>query len=155
MSWNSKVLWTEGLFLQPHHFQQHDRYFERLIDQKAAVLQPYPWGIHALSINADLLALGKVAIAEARGILPDGTPFNIPDDDPPPDPLQLDENVKEQTVYREKNGDRPSLAVGPAGEVGVKGGVTGDEMEVPYEEREFRKLSERPPGMPIPAVGAR
>ena len=60
--------------------------------------------------------------------------------------------VDEQTVYREKNGDRPSLAVGPQGEVAVKGGVSGDEMEVPYEEREFRKLSERPPGMPIPAV---
>jgi type VI secretion system protein ImpJ len=43
--------------------------------------------------------LGKVAITEARGILPDGTPFNIPDDDPPPDPLQLDENIKEQIVY--------------------------------------------------------
>ena len=28
MSWDSKVLWTEGLFLQPHHFQQADRYAE-------------------------------------------------------------------------------------------------------------------------------
>ena len=31
MSWDSKVLWTEGLFLQPHHFQQADRYTEALI----------------------------------------------------------------------------------------------------------------------------
>jgi type VI secretion system protein ImpJ len=99
MSRNSKVLWTEGLFLQPHHFQQHDRYLEWLVDKKSAVLQPYPWGVHALSINSDLLAMGKVAITEARGMLPDGTPFNIPDDDPPPDPLELDENVKEQIVY--------------------------------------------------------
>ena len=26
MSWYTKVAWTEGLFLRPHHFQQNDRY---------------------------------------------------------------------------------------------------------------------------------
>ena len=31
MSWDSKVLWTEGLFLQPHHFQQAARYTEALV----------------------------------------------------------------------------------------------------------------------------
>jgi len=31
MSWENKVVWTEGLFLQPQHLQQHDRYFERLV----------------------------------------------------------------------------------------------------------------------------
>jgi type VI secretion system protein ImpJ len=31
VSWDSKVLWTEGLFLQPHHFQQADRYTEALV----------------------------------------------------------------------------------------------------------------------------
>ena len=36
---NSKVLWTEGLFLQPHHFQQHDRYLERLVDKQALELE--------------------------------------------------------------------------------------------------------------------
>ena len=25
------MLWTEGLFLQPHHFQQSDRYAEALV----------------------------------------------------------------------------------------------------------------------------
>ena len=60
--------------------------------------------------------------------------------------------VVEQVIYRSKDGDRPGLVVGPAGEVGVKGGISGEEMEVPYEEREFKRLSERPPGMPIPAA---
>ena len=31
MSWDSKVLWTEGLVLQPPHFQQADRYTEALV----------------------------------------------------------------------------------------------------------------------------
>ena len=28
MSWDNKVVWSEGMFLRPQHFQQHDRYLE-------------------------------------------------------------------------------------------------------------------------------
>ncbi len=99
MSWNNKVLWSEGLFLQPHHFQQHDRYLEHLVASKTSLGTPHPWGIRQLILDADLLTMGKIAIAEASGLLPDGTPFNIPADDPPPRPLEIDETVKEQVVY--------------------------------------------------------
>ena len=34
MSWYSKVAWKEGLFLQPHHLQQADRYQEKLIEAR-------------------------------------------------------------------------------------------------------------------------
>ena len=26
MTWQNKVMWTEGMFLQPQHFQQQDRF---------------------------------------------------------------------------------------------------------------------------------
>ncbi|WP_447531943.1 hypothetical protein, partial [Pseudomonas aeruginosa] len=29
MSLDSKVVWSEGMFLNPQHFQQQDRYIER------------------------------------------------------------------------------------------------------------------------------
>ncbi len=48
MSWDSKVLWTEGLFLQPHHFQQADRYTEALVAGLARRIVPYAWGVSAL-----------------------------------------------------------------------------------------------------------
>lgn len=32
MSWNNRVVWSEGMFLRPQHFQQHDRYLETLVD---------------------------------------------------------------------------------------------------------------------------
>jgi len=99
MSWNSKVLWSEGMFLQPHHFQQHDRYLEHLVGATSAVATPYPWGIRRLTVDADLLSLGKVTLKETEGLLSDGTPFNLPADDPLPPPLELDETVKEQVVY--------------------------------------------------------
>jgi type VI secretion system protein ImpJ len=110
MSWNSKVLWSEGMFLQPHHFQQHDRYLEHLIDSKSAVATPYPWGVERLTVDADLLAMGKIALVEAKGLLPDGTPFSIPADDPPPPALELDESIKEQILYLALPLRQPGLA---------------------------------------------
>lgn len=58
--------------------------------------------------------------------------------------------VVEQIPYREKGLSRPQLiANSQTGEVAIRGGVNALEMETPYEEREFRRLSERPPGMPV------
>jgi len=48
MSWNSKVIWSEGMFLQPQHLQQHDRYLQRQLETRAAGLHPYSWGFTAL-----------------------------------------------------------------------------------------------------------
>lgn len=89
MSWYSKVVWSEGMFLQPQHFQQQDRYTEALVRQSCDSLRPYGWGVTHLALDREALALGRIAITAARGLLPDGTPFNIPDHDPPPVPLEV------------------------------------------------------------------
>ena len=78
MSWESKVIWSEGMFLQPQHFQQHDRYLERLIDARARPAMPYGWGFTTLELDEAALAMGKVALAAASGLFPDGTPFDFP-----------------------------------------------------------------------------
>ena len=36
MTWHNKVMWTEGMFLQPQHFQQQDRYAARQLDARLA-----------------------------------------------------------------------------------------------------------------------
>jgi len=99
MSWNNKVIWSEGLFLRPQHFQQMDRYYEKLVRSRVAALRPYPWGITELKLNNELLGLGKFAIEEARGVLEDGTPFSIPDDAEHPAPLDIPENTRNSVVY--------------------------------------------------------
>ena len=43
MSWYSKVVWSEGLFLRPHHLQQTDRYLEHLVENRTRHASPYPW----------------------------------------------------------------------------------------------------------------
>lgn len=85
MSLDSRVVWSEGMFLNPQHFQQQDRYLERYIDSKCAAYGAYGWGVQDFEIDQQLLKLGKISLLHAKGVFPDGTPFNFPDvDDVPP-----------------------------------------------------------------------
>lgn len=99
MSWNNRVVWSEGMFLRPQHFQQHDRYLENLLDGRCRSLVPLGWGFSELQLDGALLGQGKLAIVSARGVLPDGTPFNIPADDPAPAPLEIDDNLRNAEIY--------------------------------------------------------
>jgi len=99
MSWNNKVIWSEGLFLRPQHFQQQDRFLEQFVEQRTGRLRSYAWGFTELKLDSDLLGIGKVAIASARGVFPDGTPFNIPENDDPPPPLDIVEAHRGSRVY--------------------------------------------------------
>jgi len=99
MSLDSKVIWTEGMFLNPHHFQQQERYFERYIDGKCSAYGAYGWGINKIEIDHQLLKLGKLSIIKAKGVFPDGTPFSFPDQNNPPPVFEVPENTHEQIVY--------------------------------------------------------
>ncbi len=99
MSLSSKVIWSEGMFLNPQHFQQYDRYVERYIDAKCSALGAYSWGLQSLEIDQQLLKLGKLSIQRGQGVFPDGTPFNFPDVDDAPNVLDLPEGVHNTLVY--------------------------------------------------------
>ena len=99
MSWRARVVWSSGMFLQPHHFQQETRYIERLVDARARCVSPFAWGFSDLQLDEGLLALGKLGLAQAAGMLPDGTPFAMPQLDPLPPPLALADDVKGELIY--------------------------------------------------------
>ncbi|WP_412460925.1 type VI secretion system baseplate subunit TssK [Pseudomonas sp. SC11] len=99
MSWNNRVVWSEGMFITTQHFQQHDRYLETFIDARSRPLSTAAWGFSELLIDQGLLAQGKLAIISARGLLPDGTPFDIPRDDLPPPPLEIPEDLRDAVIY--------------------------------------------------------
>lgn len=90
MSSRNPVLWPEGLFVKPQHFQQAARASEAAIHQRIESLHASFYGFSELQLNDEYLSLGKIAITKARGIMPDGTVFDIPADLPAPPPLQID-----------------------------------------------------------------
>ncbi|MCP4695360.1 MAG: type VI secretion system baseplate subunit TssK [Gammaproteobacteria bacterium] len=99
MSWQSKVVWSEGLFVRPQHFQQQDRYIENLVESRYSGIHAYPWGIESMEIDREKLALGKFALRKCRAILPDGTVLNIPGHMPAPPAIDIPENLKNETVF--------------------------------------------------------
>jgi type VI secretion system protein ImpJ len=99
MSWYTKVAWTEGLFLRPHHFQQNDRYHEHLLESRVRYATPYPWGFTALEIDRDLAQQSKFALRRASGVMPDGTPFDIPADSPLPPSIVVPDSTAQQIVW--------------------------------------------------------
>ncbi|MDX7985945.1 type VI secretion system baseplate subunit TssK [Xenorhabdus sp. 12] len=86
-----KVIWTEGMFLRPHHFQQSENYLESYVRDWGIAQAPYYWGFLTLELNQPLLEQGKVMISSASGIFPDGTPFRFTEANAPV-PLQIAEN---------------------------------------------------------------
>ena len=89
MSSRNRVIWREGLFIKPQHFQQQQRHSEYALHARLSALSDYFYGLQTLVINEDYLGFGRIALVGATGILPDGTVFNIPNDDVLPTPCLL------------------------------------------------------------------
>ena len=98
MSWRSKVIWSQGMFLQPHHFQQEARHVEHLVDMRLRATGPHAWGFFELVLDEGALALGRLGIVRAQGILPDGTPFMMPQYDAAPATLDVPADTKDELV---------------------------------------------------------
>ncbi len=72
------------MYLAPHHFQVQSRYFEDSIHFAISALCYEPYGFIGCGLDAEALRNGTLSLLHARGILPDGTPFQMPDSDPLP-----------------------------------------------------------------------
>jgi type VI secretion system protein ImpJ len=99
MSSNNRVVWSEGLFLRPQHFQQQTRYFERYVESRGRQLRAHSWGFTELEFERGLLSIGKLGLRRAAGVFPDGTPFSMPDDEPLPAPLELTPQIRDERVF--------------------------------------------------------
>ena len=110
MSWNSKVIWSEGMLLQPQHLQQHDRYLHMLLENRVAGLRAYSWGFRDLKIDEQQLALGKISLLACNGVLPDGSPLSLPAEDDLPVPIDVPEDARNVLVMLALPTRRPGIA---------------------------------------------
>jgi type VI secretion system protein ImpJ len=85
----SKVVWSEGMHLGPHHFQVQSRFFEAITHFGISQLWFEPYGVVGLELDGEALRNGTVSLVHARGIFQDGLPFNMPESDPLPAPRAI------------------------------------------------------------------
>src|SRR5690554_3045795 len=99
MAVTNRVVWSDGLFIKPQHFQQQQRYLEHQINERALAVSDYLYGFSDLELHAEFLSFGRVGLVPACALLPDGTPFNLPKDDVMTKPLECtDASVANQVV---------------------------------------------------------
>src|SRR5690606_36932757 len=84
-----KVVWSEGMFLRPHHFQQMERHLEHRSGVHTQCAAGVFWGFRTLQLDLDALALGRLALTQATGVFPDGTPFDFSSPEDAPEALEL------------------------------------------------------------------
>ena len=85
----SKVLWGEGLFLRPQHFQRQDAYHEAQLHQTAVAIHPYAWGVRSLQIDKEALVNSSLRFDDLSAVFPDGSIYNAPRDDALPPAISL------------------------------------------------------------------
>lgn len=93
---NAKILWGEGLFLRPQHFQQQDAHTEALNRRTLLSANPFAWGVRDLELDMDSLKNGVLRFNRIDVIFANGNFFTAPDVDQLPAPLALDATVTEE-----------------------------------------------------------
>ncbi|VEJ54403.1 type VI secretion system baseplate subunit TssK [Pragia fontium] len=89
MANKNRVIWREGLSIAPQHLQQQQRHIDYLIHGRVDAAVNYSYGFSRLSIDHEMLKLGRISITDAAGVMPDGTLFDIPFEDIPPQPIEI------------------------------------------------------------------
>ena len=78
MELQKQVVWKEGIFISPQHFQQQALHFKSYIHNYASTVgYTKHYGLGDITVNTDLLKMGKIAISDCFGLFPDGHYFHL------------------------------------------------------------------------------
>lgn len=99
MSSNSRVLWSQGVFLQPHHFQQMERSLRTDTVALGTQVRSHPWGFSGIGIDPSALRQSQFTLNRCAGRFPDGVAFDAPGADRLPQPIVIDGSMVGKTVY--------------------------------------------------------
>ena len=87
----SKIVWSEGMYLAPHHFQAQNRYFEDSVQFAVTSLWRDAYGLVTCELDAEAIRNGTVSLVHAIGVFQDGLPFDMPECDPLPSTRNISE----------------------------------------------------------------
>lgn len=98
MSIEAKVVWSEGIFITPQHFQQFERYLESGSRQLTVISKGYFWGFSSLILDSDGLKHGVISVREAEGIFPDGSVFCFSEKQLENLTIKIPKNIKDTKI---------------------------------------------------------
>ncbi|ODC03125.1 type VI secretion system-associated protein [Terasakiispira papahanaumokuakeensis] len=84
MNKQNRVMWSEGMFLLPQHFQHQDEFHQRTVSELAQRQAPFYWGVQRLEFDQGALERGTLRLTRLKVVLPDGTLIDAPQHDPLP-----------------------------------------------------------------------
>ena len=76
-----KILWGEGLFLRPQHFQMQDAYHEQRLNHTIRSTVPFSYGIQQLEFDEVQLSTQILALNKIEMIWQDGEIYQAPAQD--------------------------------------------------------------------------
>jgi len=91
-----QVVWKEGIFVSPQHFQQqalHIKSYTQNYARTTGYTEHY--GLSDITVNTDLLKIGKIAITFCNGLFPDGHYFLLDEEIV----IDVPEGAVKKTVY--------------------------------------------------------
>ena len=77
---NHAVHWSEGLFLQPHHFQAAERRLRDEISHSEEWYVGYAYGLRKIEIDLDALANWRIVLRNCQARFQDGSHVEVPAD---------------------------------------------------------------------------
>jgi type VI secretion system protein ImpJ len=84
MSRTHRILWGEGVFLRPQHFQQQELFQEARINRCLGFSHAHPWGVEAVKVDREALLGGSLRLDRLELVFQDGSFFEAPDKEPLP-----------------------------------------------------------------------
>jgi type VI secretion system protein ImpJ len=96
-----KPIWTEGLLVSQHHFQQQDRYFEGILHDRVRAISHYDWGVSELKVDERGFAAGQFRLQRFSAIWPDGVSVSCGEGTgvPAPEPRDLPSDSQRVEVF--------------------------------------------------------
>ena len=74
-----QLLWHQGLFLQPQHFQVTERYYQSLLTPLYRYQTPHMWGVVNMEIQQAALGTKSFQLLDGEFIFPDTTYVVLPE----------------------------------------------------------------------------
>lgn len=84
MTKTHRILWGEGVFLRPQHFQQQDLYVDARVRRCLSAVHVHPWGVLNVDVDREGLVAGMLRVNQLDLAFQDGTYFESPHGEPLP-----------------------------------------------------------------------